>query len=97
MAVAMIGSACVLATYLWSPSDSTLTQTLLRTERELELASADLADANGRYAAIYDRLQKHKQRQTEIVASDQLKRANLLERNWKAMRGAEWEDFLIEV
>jgi hypothetical protein len=43
------------------------------------------------------RLQKLLDERQQLAASDKLQRAMLLQRNWKAMRGTEWEDFLVEV
>jgi HJR/Mrr/RecB family endonuclease len=43
------------------------------------------------------RLQKLLDEQRDQIASGKLQKAALLQRNWKQMRGAEWEDFVVEV
>ncbi len=38
----------------------------------------------------------HEQRR-ELTRSEKLQRAMLLQRNWKSLRGSEWEDYVVEV
>jgi hypothetical protein len=72
---------------------------------------AALADATSKYAAESARLHEAREAQVEIerrlavlhgqrgvtAKSDKLQRAMLLQRNWKSLRGSEWEDYVVEV
>jgi HJR/Mrr/RecB family endonuclease len=61
------------------------------------LAKSRLAEAIGRCADVNGQLKTLVDERRELITSDKLQRAMLLQRNWKAMRDDEWEDYLAEV
>jgi HJR/Mrr/RecB family endonuclease len=61
------------------------------------LEGARLTEKNERLAEANEKLKRLIEDRRDQVASGKLQRAALLQRNWKSMRGAEWEDFVVEV
>lgn len=89
--------AGLFAMFLYRPSDSVLSAAIPEADSELELAKSRLEEAIGRCAAVNGQLKSLIDERHELTTSDKLQRAMLLQRNWKAMRDDEWEDYLAEV
>ena len=89
--------AAVFAVLLYRPPDAQLPAALHEAESRSRLASARLAEKADRLAETNERLQKLVEERRDQVATGKLQRAALLQRNWKSMRGTEWEDFIVEV
>ena len=89
--------AAAFAVLLYRPPDAQLPAALHEAESRLRLAKARLAEKDQRLAETNQRLQKFVDERRDQVATGKLQRAALLQRNWKSMRGTEWEDFIVEV
>jgi hypothetical protein len=93
---AMLGLAA-LALLTFHPADE-------RLPAELQTVAADAAALQTRadqsaaeLASLGARRQQLLEERRELMASGQVQRAALLQRDWKAMDEAEWEDFVVEV
>ncbi len=62
-----------------------------------ELLDTELREIAAELDGAQQRLQQAITDRQQLVASDKLERAMLLQRPWKEMRGDEWEDYLVEV
>jgi len=91
------GGAGLFAMWLYRPDDEVLAAAIPEAETQAELAKSRLTEAIHRGATANVQLKSHLEERHEIVTSDKLQRAMLLQRNWKAMRSDEWEDYLVEV
>ena len=56
-----------------------------------------LQEAAAAVAELRERLAPLHEHRTALGKSDKLQRAMLLQRNWKSLRGVEWEDYVVEV
>jgi hypothetical protein len=96
----LAGTAAGVAAFgalLFQPVDALLPAAITEAEAQSRLATARLEEKLGRVAEVKQRLQQLIDERRDQIASGKLQRAALLQRNWKAMRGAEWEDFIVEV
>jgi gas vesicle protein len=89
--------AGLFAMLLYRPSDAVLARAIPEAESQAELASSRLADAIVDCSTTNKELKSLLDERRELIASDKLQRAMLLQRNWKAMNENEWEDYLAEV
>jgi HJR/Mrr/RecB family endonuclease len=89
--------ASLLGTLLYRPSDTILPAAIHDCQSQSRLTTARLREKSERIAEITTRLQKLIDERRDQIASGKLQRAALLQRNWKNMQGAEWEDFVVEV
>ncbi|MCI0332000.1 MAG: restriction endonuclease [Planctomycetes bacterium] len=87
----------LFASLIYYPADTFLPAAIAEAEAQSRLANARLEEKLGRIADVKQRLQQLVDERRDQIASGKLQRAALLQRNWKAMRDAEWEDFLVEV
>lgn len=95
--VAAAGCGLALAALLFHPPDALMPSMLSEVEAQLATEQARLSEKATELADVQRRLAAlHEQRQ-QWGKSEKLQRAMLLQRNWKAMRGGEWEDFVVEV
>jgi hypothetical protein len=93
---ALIGAA-LFVTLVYQPGDAVLIATLPKAEAEWQFARNHHEEILRQVAEVNQQLQKLLDERRQLASSDKLQRAMLLQRNWKAMRGVEWEDFLVEV
>jgi len=93
----MVGGAIVFAAFLYLPPCTALLETIPQVESRLQLEQARLDETTDQLIRLNRQLQELLEARRALVASEKLKRAMLLDRNWKAMRGDEWEDYLVEV
>jgi hypothetical protein len=89
--------AGVLAALLYYPADALLPAARAEAEAQSRLQNARLQEKLGRIAEVKDRLGRLMDERRDQIASGKLQRAALLQRNWKSMRGGEWEDYVVEV
>jgi hypothetical protein len=95
--VGAVAGAAVFATLLYHPGDAILSVAIPEADAHWQLAASRHKEIVDRAADINRELQKLLDERQQLAASEKLQRAMLLQRNWKAMRGVEWEDFLVEV
>jgi hypothetical protein len=93
-AVAGVG---LFASLVYHPADSLLPAAIGEAESQSRLANARLQEKVERLTETKQRLQKLVDERRDQIASGKLQKAALLQRNWKAMAHAEWEDFVVEV
>jgi len=93
----MITGAVIFALLLYFPPDALLANSIPATAAEIEVARTRLDQKIVEVTDVNQRLQTLLATRRDLAAGDKLQRAMLLQRNWKAMRGAEWEDFVVEV
>jgi hypothetical protein len=89
--------AVAISGLLFRPADALLDPAIADAQSRCQLEAARLREKTERLTEIRERLQRLIEERRDQIASGKLQRAALLQRNWKAMRGAEWEDFVVEV
>jgi hypothetical protein len=103
-AVALLGllagaaaAFAMLSSLLKQPADTLLPAASVEAESQCRLADARIKEKIERITETKDRLQRLFDERRDQIASGKLQKAALLQRNWKTMRNAEWEDFVVEV
>ena len=91
------GGAAWFASLLYRPPDAVLTATIAEAESHIRLVDARLKEKVERITETKQWLQRLIDERRDQIASGKLQKAALLQRNWKAMRDAEWDDFVVEV
>ncbi len=87
----------LLASFVYHPPDTLLPAAIGEAESQARLANARLKEKIERLAETKTKLQKLVDERRDQIASGKLQKAALLQRDWKKMRGSEWEDFVVEV
>jgi hypothetical protein len=87
----------VIGALIYYPADTLLPAAINESESESRLAQARLEEKRNRIADVKERLGRLLEERRDQIASGKLQRAALLQRNWKSLRGTEWEDFVVEV
>jgi hypothetical protein len=95
--VGTVAGVGLFAALVYHPADTLLPAAIAEAEAQSRLSNARLEEKLGRVVEVKQRLQQLLEERRDQIASGKLQRAALLQRNWKAMRGAEWEDFVVEV
>lgn len=95
--LATVACAIAFAALLFHPSNEILPAAIAEAEAMLEIDSARLTEIATAVAQTQQRLATLHDQRREWGKSEMLQRAMLLQRPWKAMRGAEWEDYVVEV
>jgi HJR/Mrr/RecB family endonuclease len=93
----IVAGVGLFASFIYHPPDTLLPAALNEAESQAKLANARLNEKMERLTETKTRLQKLLDEQRDQIASGKLQKAALLQRNWKQMRGTEWEDFVVEV
>jgi hypothetical protein len=83
----------VFGALLYHPADTLLPTAIGEAEAQSRLTNARLEEKLSRIAEVKQRLQLLIDERRDQIASGKLQRAALLQRNWKSMKGPEWEDF----
>jgi hypothetical protein len=91
------GGLAVFYGLLFRPPDALMEPAIADAESQCRLETARLREKTERLTELRGRLQRLVEERRDQIASGKLQRAALLQRNWKTMRGAEWEDFVVEV
>lgn len=92
-----IAGVGLFASIVYHPADTVLPAAVGEAESQSKLAHARLKEKIERLTETKSRLQKLLDERRDQIASGKLQKAALLQRNWKQMRGTEWEDFVVEV
>jgi HJR/Mrr/RecB family endonuclease len=87
----------MLASLFYRPTDSLLPAVVAEAESQSRVASAHWREAFERLKEVKVRLASLIEERREKMASGRVQRAALLQRPWKTMPAAEWEDFVVEV
>ena len=95
--VGLAGGALLFAALLYRPANAVLESAVAETAAKCRLENARLAEKTLRLTEVNQRLQRLVDERRDQVATGKLQRAALLQREWKSMRDAEWEDFVVEV
>ena len=95
--VATVLGFVALASLMYRPSNALLPAAIAEVEASLGLESVRLQEATAAVAELRERLAAFHEHRTALGKSDKLQRAMLLQRNWKSLRGGEWEDYVVEV
>ncbi len=85
--------AAVFTAFLYFPHDGRISTRTLDLENQL----ADCRKIEANYYRIGAELNKAKEKRHQILESQRYRLEKLVDRNWKAMRGGELEQFLEEV
>jgi hypothetical protein len=93
----VVAGVGVFASLIYHPADTLLPAAISEAEAQSRLDNARLEEKLGRIAEVKQRLQSLLEERRDQIASGKLQRAALLQRNWKSMKGPEWEDFVVEV
>ena len=93
----VLGGIVLFVALLYYPDDAALGPAIQEAEAQSQLDRSRVSDLAAQSAAAKEQLQKLLDERQSLAKGEKLQRAMLLQRNWKAMRGAEWEDFLVEV
>jgi hypothetical protein len=95
----VVGSSTfvLLVLLLYRPATAQLPAALAETEAKQAAESARLTQAVEVIAEVKRKLALLHGHRHESAKSDKLQRAMLLQRNWKGLRGSEWEDYVVEV
>jgi hypothetical protein len=104
-----IGATCaaiVLAALLYHPSDLQLPSRIMQADTDVRSANErfaqliwidGLADIEGQLRKLFYKRREVEQTLLEELAGPEGRRAALLQQDWRAMRGTEWEEFLVKV
>jgi hypothetical protein len=95
--IGAITAAASVAALLYHPADAVLAAVIPRADADWQSEKSSHEEVSARVRDVNQQLQKLFDDRRQLAASEKLQRAMLLQRNWKAMRGIEWEDFLVEV
>jgi len=95
--IGSLGGAALLASLLYRPSDELLLGAIAETDAKLENEASRLQETVAAIAEHNRRLTLLHEQRRDLATSDKLQRAMLLQREWKSMRGSEWEDYVVEV
>jgi hypothetical protein len=95
--LAAAGAAAVLARMLYQPQAAALPAAIEEAESALRVADLRLQESVERLAALRQEHAALLEERRQLMASGQVQRAALLQREWKAMREVEWEDYVVEV
>jgi hypothetical protein len=93
----IVAGVGLFASLMYSPADTLLPAAIREAESQARLADARLKEKIARLTEAQSRLQKLVDERRDQIASGKLQKAALLQRNWKKMGSAEWEDFVVEV
>jgi hypothetical protein len=93
----MVAGVALLATMLYHPADTLLPAAIAEAESQVRLARARFEEKLNRITETRQRLDRLIAERRERIASGQVQRAALLQRDWKKMPASEWEDFVVEV
>jgi Restriction endonuclease len=92
-----LSAASTFAFLLFKPPSDVLPSVIANAEIERKIRQSQLDDVETRLRLAYARLTHLSTEMRKVIDSGRLQRELLLQRNWKAMRDDEWEDFLADV
>lgn len=89
--------AALFASFLYRPPDALLPAAIEAAESERRLTELRLKETVEQLTTATNQCGALLNERRELMAKGQVQRAALLQREWKAMPEAEWEDFVVEV
>lgn len=89
--------AGMFTSLMYRPPDGLLPAAIEETDAKLQLAQTRLVEASGVVTTGNERLNGMIQQRRELITTDKLQRAMLLQRKWKTMDEPEWKDYVVEV
>lgn len=89
-------SALGLAALLYHPPHPELAAALAEAESRRQFTAIQSKGSVKQLATVSERLTAAIAQRRDLMASGQVQRAALLQRDWKTMPEAEWEDFVVE-
>lgn len=89
-------SALGLAALLYHPPQPELTAALADAESRRQFSAIQSKGSVKQLATVNERLTASIAQRRELMASGQVQRAALLQRDWKTMPETEWTDFVVE-
>jgi HJR/Mrr/RecB family endonuclease len=95
--VGALAGAGLLASLFYRPPEALLASAIEQGSAERRLAENQLKDFSERLAAAKSEQAALLEESRALMASGQVQRAALLQREWKTMAEVEWEDFVVEV
>jgi hypothetical protein len=95
--VVLVAAWVAFALLLYRPSNAMLPFEISETEAKLGVEAARLKETTASVTELNDRLATLREHRHLMAKSDKLQRAMLLQRNWKSLRGSEWEDYVVEI
>lgn len=95
--IAAAAVAGFLAALIYRPSEALLPAAISEAESQSLVANAHYRETFERLADVKSRLKRLVEDRRARMASGRVQRAALLQRRWKTMIAAEWEDFVVEV
>jgi HJR/Mrr/RecB family endonuclease len=90
-------TACVLLWFLMYPSDAALPSTIANTDIKVRTLDMRAESALHTLAAEKQKAITLTGERMNLLQSVEWRRATLLQREWRAMRDTEWENYLLEV
>jgi hypothetical protein len=93
----LAGGAALFAALLYKPRNELLPATIAEADSHLRLLEARLKEKVERITETKTRLNRLLEERRDQIASGKLQKAALLQRRWKTMKEAEWQDFVVEV
>ena len=90
------GGLAIFTSLLHRPSDAQLPTVAAEADVHARLIDARLKEKVERITDTKQKLQRLVDERRDQIASGKLQKAALLQRPWKSMRKAEWEDFVVE-
>ena len=97
MALAGAAALGLLAAAISSPATSALPSLLAEQQSLKAQLQQGLAQLRAEAAGLQQQISTAEATIGELLASDRYNREQLLKQNWKAMRGTEWEQYLVQV
>jgi Restriction endonuclease len=94
---AAMGSGICLALLLYRPADAALPAAIEEAWAAKSLGDSQLKEVVERLTVARARQRDLIEERRQLMASGKVQRAALLQRPWKTMPEAEWEDFIVEV
>jgi hypothetical protein len=95
--VGFAAAAAILTALLFKPPDEILPPTIAEAESHHQLLQARHREKVERITETKTRLNCLLEERRDQIASGKLQKAALLQRKWKTMQPAEWQDFVVEV
>jgi Restriction endonuclease len=87
----------LVASLLYRPADAILPAAIAEADSQRRVSQVRLEETTERLAAAKDQLKTLLEDRRALMASRKVQLAALLQREWKSMPEAEWEDFVVEV
>ncbi|MEX2306641.1 MAG: restriction endonuclease [Pirellulales bacterium] len=94
--VGLGAGGAVFAALLYRPANTLLESAIADALARRRLENARSAEKSLRLREVNERLQRLIDERRDKIATGKLQRAALLQRDWKSMKEAEWEDFVVE-